>query len=293
MAGALPEQGPAAPVPTPTAVGGGAAAYTPGPYAPQPPLLPGAYDEPAADGGRKRRVMVWTATLTAAFVVGGGATAGVLMLQDRGDDRAGPSVETVGTPGADAKASASPSPTPPPTASSAAPSVTPSTEPSPRASVSPPGADSVLPPGFVLKRDPAGFTIGVMEGWARRQAGSQVFYEAPTGGAYIQVGIVRDTPMSSHENFTGLERKYLANTESAYERVRLEENTYQGRPGAIWEFTHIPEPDESSLRRHVIDQAFVAADGTEYAILAAGRADAWDPVTDTVFSTAVNTFKAG
>ncbi|MGW0776974.1 zinc ribbon domain-containing protein [Streptomyces sp. NPDC002835] len=281
-----PPAGVAAPVPTPTSVDGGAAAYVPAPYAPQPPL-PGAYDEPAADGGRKRRVMVWTATLTAAFVVGGGATAGVLMLQDR-EDRADPSIEIAGTPGADAKASASPSPTPPP---SAAPT-TPSAEPSPDASDAS-GADAALPAGFVLKQDPAGFTIGVMDGWSRRQTGSQIFYEAPTGGAYIQVGIVRDTPMTSYENFTGLEKKHLANTESDYERVRLEENTYQGRPGAIWEFTHIPEPDESPLRRHVIDQAFVAADGTEYAILAAVRADHWDPARDLVFSTAVSTFELG
>lgn len=286
-AGAVPEPGPAGPVPTPTAVDGGAAAYAPAPYVPQPPL-PGPYDEPAAGGARKRRILVWTATLTAAFVVGGGATAGVLMLQDR-EDRADPGIEIGGTPGTDAKASASPSPTPAPPAAS----TTPSAAPSSSAPVPSRSADSGLPPGFVLKRDPAGFTIGVMDGWSRRQAGSQVFYEAPTGGEYIQVGIVRDTPMSSYDNFTGLEQKHLANTRSDYERVRLEENTYQGRPGAIWEFTHIPEPEESPLRRHVIDQAFVAADGTEYAILAAGRADAWDPVTDVVFSTAVNTFKAG
>ena len=75
-------------------------------------------------------------------------------------------------------------------------------------------------------------------------------------------------------------------------RGQLIENTYQGRPGALWEFTHIPEPDEGTLKRHVIDQAFVAADGTEYAILAAGRAELWDANKDVVFSTALNTFRA-
>ncbi|MFK4691507.1 hypothetical protein RKD22_004442 [Streptomyces pristinaespiralis] len=285
--GAAPGPDPAAPVPTPTAVDGGAAAHVPAPYAPQPPH-PGAYDGPAADGGRKRRVLVWTATLTAAFVIGGGATAGVLMLQDR-EDRADPSIEVVGTPEGDAKASTSPSPTPPPPAAS----TTPATTASPGATGPSPGADPVLPAGFVLKQDPAGFTVGVMEGWSRRQAGSQVFYEAPTGGDYIQIGIVKNTPMSSYDNFTGLEQKHLAKAGSDYERLRLEENTYQGRPGAIWEFTHVPEPEESDLRRHVIDQAFVAADGTEYAILAAGRADMWDPAKDVVFSTAVGTFKVG
>ncbi|QIP85241.1 hypothetical protein GLX30_15720 [Streptomyces sp. Tu 2975] len=285
--GPAPEPGPVASVPIPTAVDGGAAVHMPAPYVPQPPL-PGAYDEPAADGADKRRVLVWTATLTAAFVIGGGATAGVLMLQDR-DDRADPSIEIAGTPDGDAKGSASPSPTPPPPAASP----TPTTTPSPSATGPSPGADPVLPAGFVLKRDPAGFTVGVMEGWSRRQAGSQVFYEAPTGGDYLQIGIVRNTPMSSYDNFTGLEQKHLAKAGSDYERLRLEENTYQDRPGAIWEFTHVPEPDESDLRRHVIDQAFVAADGTEYAILAAGRADAWDPAKDVVFSTAISTFTVG
>ncbi|GGT13623.1 hypothetical protein GCM10010271_15780 [Streptomyces kurssanovii] len=285
-AASMHEPGPAA-VPTPTAVDGGAAAHVPAPYVPQPPP-PGAYDEPAADGTGKRRVLVWTATLTAAFVIGGGATAGVLMLQDR-DDRADPAIEIVGTPEGDAKGSTSPSPTPP----SPAASPTPTTTPSPSATGPSPGADPVLPAGFLLKQDPAGFTVGVMEGWSRRQAGSQVFYEAPTGGDYLQIGIVRNTPMSSYDNFTGLEQKHLAKAGSDYERLRLEENTYQGRPGALWEFTHVPEPDESDLRRHVIDQAFVAADGTEYAILAAGRADTWDPAEDVVFSTAISTFKAG
>ncbi|MET9425876.1 zinc ribbon domain-containing protein [Streptomyces sp. NPDC006540] len=285
--GPVPEPGPVASVPTPTAVDGGAVAHVPAPYAPQPPL-PGVYDEPAADGSGKRRVLVWTATLTAAFVIGGGATAGVLMLQDR-DDQADPSIEIVGTPDGDAKGSTSPSPTPPPPAAS----TTPTTTPSPSATGPSPSADPVLPAGFVLKRDPAGFTVGVMEGWSRRQAGSQVFYEAPTGGDYIQIGIVRNTPMSSYDNFTGLEQKHLAKAGSDYERLRLEENTYQDRPGAIWEFTHVPEPDESDLRRHVIDQAFVAADGTEYAILAAGRADTWNPAEDVVFSTAISTFKVG
>ncbi|MFP1628956.1 hypothetical protein ACLB9X_28135 [Streptomyces sp. 5K101] len=99
--------------------------------------------------------------------------------------------------------------------------------------------------------------------------------------------------MSSYENFTGLEKKHLANPESDYRRLHLEKNTYQGRPGALWEFTHVPEPDEGGLVRHVIDQAFVAADGTEYAILAAGRADRWDPDKDLVFFTAIATFTAG
>ncbi|MFD9222465.1 zinc ribbon domain-containing protein [Streptomyces sp. NPDC060064] len=282
----------------------------PSPYVPQP-QVPGAYDphtvhlsaspsaaaaaspavaahDPAAAAAaaeRKRKVLVWTATLTAAFVIGGGATAGALLLKnkDASDEAKNkqPAASQSPSPKQDPQAPASPSATP-----SGSPSATPSTSPS-----TPPPGGATVPEGFVLKQDPAGFTVAVMDGWKRRQSGSQVFYEAPTGGSYVQIGIIKNTPTTSYENFLTLEKKHLETPETQYGRTQLIQNTYQGRPGALWEFTHIPEPDEGSLKRHVIDQAFVAADGTEYAVLAAGRADLWDPAKDVVFSTALNTFK--
>ncbi|MFI7364628.1 zinc ribbon domain-containing protein [Streptomyces sp. NPDC050149] len=58
------------------------------PYAPQPPTAPAP--EPT---GRGRTVAIWCATLAAALLVGGGATAGVLALTDRdsgGDNKPAP-----------------------------------------------------------------------------------------------------------------------------------------------------------------------------------------------------------
>lgn len=77
-AGAAPGAYPAAPGPY-----GGYA-----PYAPQPATVPAP--EPS---GRGRTVAIWCATLAAALLVGGGATAGVLALTDRdsgGDDKPAP-----------------------------------------------------------------------------------------------------------------------------------------------------------------------------------------------------------
>ncbi|WP_187285267.1 hypothetical protein [Streptomyces sp. OR43] len=75
LAPAVPGAYPAAP--------GAYGAYAP--YAPQPAPAP----EPS---GRKRTVALWCATLAAALLVGGGATAGVLALTDRdsGDDKPAP-----------------------------------------------------------------------------------------------------------------------------------------------------------------------------------------------------------
>ncbi|MGI5402181.1 hypothetical protein ACQEVG_22595 [Streptomyces sp. CA-135486] len=283
----------------PAGPGGPPAGVVP-PYAAQTHAA-GAYDPhavhlaaaapaaPALAAERKRKVLVWTATLTVAFLIGGGATAGALIMRkdNDGTDHSQNQHQNQNKPPA-ASPSESPKTDPEPSQDPG-----PQQSPIPSASPTQSTGTGTLPAGFVLKQDPAGFSVGVMDGWSRRQTGSQIFYEAPTGGEYLQIGIVKNTPMSSYENFLGLEQKHLGTPETQYERSQLIQNTYQGRPGALWEFTHIPEPDEGTLKRHVIDQAFVAADGTEYAILAAGRAELWDANKDVVFSTALNTFKAG
>ncbi|WP_328861441.1 zinc ribbon domain-containing protein [Streptomyces sp. NBC_00306] len=285
--------GPGAPVPVYDAE-----TYVPAGYGPHTPhtfdlaaghaaVPPPGSDQAAA--ARRRKVLVWTGTLVAAFVIGGGVAAGVLFLQkdDGGSDRASdkPAASPSQAPSAPASPSPSPAPSQEPTAGPGA-----STPPGANATPSQP-SDGALPAGFVLKNDPAGFTVAVMDGWQRRQTGSQIFYEAPTGGSYLQIGVIKNAPMSSYENFVDLESKRQALPEVRYQRLQLVRNTYQGRPGALWEFTNIPDPEKSTVLRHVIDQAFVAADGTEYAILAGDRADLWDTENDVVFSTALSSFK--
>ncbi|WP_405571900.1 zinc ribbon domain-containing protein [Streptomyces sp. NBC_01167] len=286
-------QGPGAPVPVYDAE-----TYVPAGYGPHTPhtfdlaaghatVPPPGSDQAAA--ARRRKVLVWTGTLVAAFVIGGGAAAGVLLLQkdDGGSDRASdkPAASPSQAPSAPASPSPSPTPSQEPTAGPGA-----STPPGANTTPSQP-SDGTLPAGFVLKNDPAGFTVAVMDGWQRRQTGSQIFYEAPTGGSYLQIGVIKNAPTSSYENFLDLESKRQALPEVRYQRQQLVRNTFQGRPGALWEFTNIPDPEKSTVLRHVIDQAFVAADGTEYAILAGDRADLWDTENDVVFSTALGTFK--
>ncbi|MFJ6431576.1 zinc-ribbon domain-containing protein [Streptomyces sp. NPDC091416] len=76
--------------------GAAPAAYppAPGPYGPHAPYAPQPATAPASEPpGRGRTVAVWCATLAAALLVGGGATAGVLALMDRdsgGDDKPAP-----------------------------------------------------------------------------------------------------------------------------------------------------------------------------------------------------------
>nr|WSW67506.1 zinc ribbon domain-containing protein [Streptomyces sp. NBC_00995] len=88
LTGAAPRAYPAAPGPH-----GPYASYAPQPgAAPAPGFAPAPAPAPEPSG-RGRTVAVWCATLAAALLVGGGATAGALALMDRdggGDDRPAP-----------------------------------------------------------------------------------------------------------------------------------------------------------------------------------------------------------
>ncbi|AUY52654.1 hypothetical protein EH183_31365 [Streptomyces sp. CB01881] len=72
-----------------------------------------------------------------------------------------------------------------------------------------------------------------------------------------------------------------------YVRIVLQGNVYQGRDGAVWEFTYT---DPQRGPRHAIDQAFIASNGTEYAIYMSSPAQEDWTTTQQRFDTVLNTF---
>ncbi|MDJ1133772.1 hypothetical protein [Streptomyces iconiensis] len=234
----------------------------------------------------------WAGLILAAFLVGGAATGGVLLLVQDGDggkeSAAKGSVQEAETEaegdgkkpeerrpsdGRSSSPGSSASPTGPTDSGKDGPSVTPSA--------------AGLPEGFVMVEDPEGFGVGVMDGWQRVTKGTQIDYEAPTGGDYLRIGIIEDAKVSSYDNFRTLEKQ--ARKRDDYDRIELKENTFQGRPGARWEFTYTS--DDSGNAIHAIDQAYVAEDGTEYSIYAESRAFPGDKGENPVFTTAVKTWR--
>ncbi len=210
------------------------------------------------------------ATLAGAFVIGGGAAAGILLWQDSGDD-------TAEGKGKDDRPAASRSQEP-----SGSPS--PLVSPSPRPSGTPgegadAGANGVpeVPQGSELVTDPEGFSFAAPEGWTRQSVNperpGQITYAGSTGREEFLVGVVADAPYTSYENFTNIEKHTKsAPDKSDYRRIRLEPNTFQGRDGAIWEYTYT---DEAGREIHAINQSYIADNGTEYAIQLSWRADFW------------------
>ncbi|MGW6060396.1 hypothetical protein [Streptomyces sp. NPDC055189] len=243
----------------------GPSAYDPHAYQPQP--------QPAAP--EPRRTALWAATLAAALVIGGGIAAGVLLLQNDDDgkaDKAGgkddkPAISrTEDTEDIDGSADA---PTPSPAST---PSPTPE-EPSD----SPDTVDDApdVPTGSDLVSDVSGFEFAVPEGWSRQgeDRPGQTVYAGSTGREEFLVGVVPNATYTSYENFTTIEKDAKKDPKkSDYQRIRLEPNTFQGRSGAIWEYTFT---DTAGREIHALNQSYVADNGTEYAIQLSWRADFW------------------
>ncbi|MFH9244629.1 hypothetical protein ACH4LK_04240 [Streptomyces lydicus] len=258
------------------------------PPAPAPVLPFAPAEEPARP---PRRVLKWVAIGLAAFLVGGGATAGALYVKDHGGsshraDRADkPSGATTGAPGPGPSVAASPTAT-----ASGNPTLDPSGSPTGGPSGDPSGGptggpEAALPAGFVQKYDPNGFSLAVRRDWERSPKGTQTDYKAPVGEQYLRIGVIANTPQSSYDNFLSMEKG--ARKRVDYQRVEMRKKTFQDRPAARWEFTYVNDAGDTV---HAVDQAYVAADGTEYSIYYECPEAQYDPDNDQVFSTALATW---
>ncbi|MGP3985717.1 hypothetical protein [Streptomyces sp. 3N207] len=287
---------PAAPPVSPPPAAPPAQGDQPGAAYPATDTAPGPdVQSPGGGGGpvpppQRRRGLLWAGLILAAFLVGGAGAGGAFYLA--GDDAKGDSKPAAKEP---AKASTKEKEKEPADESPEGPSPAPSdssdspddSDPDAQSGGSPGTPETTeLPDGFTTADDPKGFSVGVMEGWQRRAKGTQVDYEAPTGGDYLRVGIIENAGQSSYDNFRTLEKG--ARKRDGYRRLELTENTFRGRPGARWEFVYTS--DESGRTIHAIDQAYVGEDGTEYSLYAESRYDEWDPDREQVFSTALRTW---
>ncbi|MFE0188245.1 hypothetical protein [Streptomyces sp. NPDC058989] len=275
------------PLPTPPAAAAPApsapAPAPPTPTAPDLPLVRSGPD-PAPEPARpRRRALKWLALALAAFLVGGGAMAGALYFTnhrggddrsaDRGDDKkADRPAPAKSAPSAQGP-SATPTPSPGATASGE-PTVTPTDQ-----------ATAGVPAGFVQKDDPNGFSVAVRQDWKREPKGTQTDYKAPVGKQYLRIGVIANAPQSSYDNFLTMEKG--AGKRTNYQRMELKRNTFRGSPGARWEFTYV---NDTGNTVHAVDQAYLAADGTEYSIYYECLEALYAPETDKIFSTALATW---
>ncbi|MEU0402546.1 hypothetical protein ABZ318_20360 [Streptomyces sp. NPDC006197] len=211
-----------------------------------------------APRARSRVVPVLAAGVAAAVLAAGAVSA--WMVWGRSEKGAGP----VAGPPASVPATAE---TEGP--ASGAPSGTPSESPS--VTSTPP--DDVPPPGYRAQEDLKGFTIAVPEGWNRTESEQGVFYNAPDGRSLIQVFVIQEAGMTPYEALRGASEDGRTN-KPGYTEISL--GRVAGEPDAPADSAELVYAyDREGGRRKVVDRAFTAEDGNQYAILAAGPDADW------------------
>jgi hypothetical protein len=240
---------------------------------------------------RPSRPWMWITTGAVLLLVGAGATTGLILKQGGGNES--PAEERISghkDPGPVISIDPTPSKKPskkPSAKPLAKPAPSKTAKPSPTESKPPGEPSDGLPAGFRRVNDEMGFSLAIMDGWQRRSLSeTHVDYVPPTGQEVLRIGESANAPNSSINTFAQAEQQ-LSSNDPTYERIRLENNTFQGRPGAIWEFRWTTGSGEVM---RAMDQAYIAADGTEYTIYFEARDRLWDE-RNQVFSTALNTWQ--
>ncbi|ULR56150.1 serine/threonine-protein kinase [Streptomyces deccanensis] len=136
-------------------------------------------------------------------------------------------------------------------------------------------ADGV-PEGWERVEDPQGFSLALPKGWKRQVEGSQIDY-TPDGGEHFLRIAVDDSPDFDSPYHHQLDLEEQVRTRPQYDRVRLEENIFRDRPGALWDFTWTAPAKDTEFPgpRRAIEQMYLSRDGVEYTIYMSSPAADW------------------
>ncbi|MDH6574887.1 serine/threonine-protein kinase [Kitasatospora sp. MAP5-34] len=270
---------PPTPLPVPVPLSGPPQGPPSGPPSTPTPV---PFQAGAGDDGRRRTWLVLVAAVLGVLLVGGVVFAVVNSNSHKGTPATVTAPLQSGSP-APVTVTATPTPTPTPAST---PTQTPTPTPTPTPPPAPAATQTVTaaPAGYSWTDDPAGFRFAVPQGWTRSVTNGQIDY-SPDGGVHLlRFGLTPGATQSSQSHFLQLEQ--TVGTLPDYSRITLQADTYQGRDGALWEFTWT---DSGLGPRHAADQAFIAVNGTEYAIYVGSPAQDW-PTAQQQFSTVLGTF---
>ena len=113
------------------------------------------------------------------------------------------------------------------------------------------------PAGFVLHRDPSGFSIAVPRGWRLERDGSIVDFRDPTSSRFIRIDQRADPRTEPYDDWIAREPTYKADL-PGYDLIRIANVMYRSWPTADWEFTWGASGSERShvLIRNVVPNEY-------------------------------------
>ncbi|MEU6327282.1 hypothetical protein ABZ851_08350 [Streptomyces sp. NPDC047049] len=225
-------------------------------FAPDSLYVPLPADEPTA-GFRRRTALV---AGVAVAVIAAAAGGGYLLWGHPGDDPA------VARPAARTKASASDH-----TATTASPSGASSGATAGTGSPTP--LSTELPDGYRLVHDEKGFTLAVPGTWKRSERRTGVFYTAPDDRGLLQIFEVSEPDTTPYEALETASRGLSGNP--GYKEISLEPLGYPGPGADATQLVYAYDSERLGERVKVVDCAFTAADGRQFAVLVLGPEADW------------------
>lgn len=119
--------------------------------------------------------------------------------------------------------------------------------------------------------DEAGYSIAYPENWAvRDRSGNAVDLAEPETGTYLRIDWT-DEPGDSAQAAWERQEASFSKEHEGYQRVRMEETTYQGHPASLWEYTY----RERGQTLHAYNLGFVVGDERGFALNFQTREENW------------------
>ncbi|MEU8782908.1 hypothetical protein [Streptomyces sp. NPDC048637] len=177
---------------------------------------------------------------------------------------------------------------PPARSESSAPS-RPATGPSTGAPDSPAPAPTLtdLPDGYRLAHDKKGFTLAVPGSWTRSERKTGVFYTAPDDRGLVQIFEISDPEITPREALRQASQGLAGNP--GYEEISLEPLGFPGPGIDANQLVYAYDSKRLGTRVKVVDCAFTAADGRQFAVLVLGPETDW-PEQEWIQQLALRTF---
>jgi eukaryotic-like serine/threonine-protein kinase len=138
-----------------------------------------------------------------------------------------------------------------------------------------------LPAGYHLTKPNSGLSLPVRNGWTRKTLpGGELAYIDPSGLVGLRVNVVEFAGTDPLQHWRETEEAQTARDNPGYERVRMAETTFRGRPAGYWEFTF----NGRARKYRAAELAFASPGGTQYVIYLSAPDAQWAtyrPVFDT------------
>ncbi|MFG2135524.1 hypothetical protein [Streptomyces sp. NPDC048650] len=151
-------------------------------------------------------------------------------------------------------------------------------------------AATEVPDGFRLVQDEADFTLAVPGDWERTERSNGVFYTSPDESGLVQIMQVADPDSTPHQSLEATSRELAGSAANPrYEEISLGAMADPAPAADAVQLVYAYDSEKVGERVKVVDCAFTADDGRQFAVLVRGTESEW-PRQEEIQRIALGTF---